>query len=134
MKFESLDTFLLIVVEFKLNSRRRSVYTHVLIYCSILNEILVYKVVYECVAFPGQHTHKLPFTKVVYPFWLVDWDFRIENISMDQSECIYYLCKGSRDWFKKMRLGFSNIVTILLVIMLISIHRLKDQTLRIPKW
>ena len=35
---------------------------------------------------------------------------------------------------KKMRLGFSNIVTILLMIMLISIHMLNDQTLRIPKW
>ena len=35
---------------------------------------------------------------------------------------------------KKMRLGFSKIVSILLMIMLISIHTLNDQTLRIPKW
>ena len=35
---------------------------------------------------------------------------------------------------KKMRLDFSNFVTILLTIMLISIHMLKDETLRIPKW
>ena len=34
---------------------------------------------------------------------------------------------------KNMRLDFSNIVTILLMIMLISIHALNDQTLRIPK-
>ena len=35
---------------------------------------------------------------------------------------------------KKMRLGFSKFVTILLTIMLISIHILNNQTLRIPKW
>ena len=35
---------------------------------------------------------------------------------------------------KKMRLGFSKIVKILLLIMLISVHALNDQTLRIPKW
>ena len=34
----------------------------------------------------------------------------------------------------KIRLGFSKFVAILLMIMLIGIHMLKIETLRIPKW
>ena len=42
--------------------------------------------------------------------------------------------KYLESYAKKMRLGFSKFVTILLTIMLISIHMLNNQTLRIPKW
>ena len=69
---------------------------------------------------------------------VVPWPVVYENVMISQilpgfPKPIFYVFNIETD-ANKLRLDFSNIVTILRKIMLISICTLNNDTLRIPKW
>ena len=66
-----------------------------LIYYSIFDEI-VYNLEVGVFQTDSRSIHSCTtLATVVYAPWLVDWDIFNSKISIDQSECIHYLFKGS---------------------------------------